>query len=747
VTLDKDFTDQGCQQQAQRVQELSKLHAHASGLFAIYWNEDKTDEMSYYQRPLLEKIRDVELSDVVTRGAMAEEVSQDIEERTTEPSVGRVPSGGNIDGGNSDVDYDTFWSDGMIAMRSEKNSSDIAFSQFEDQWNQIFMLDAPPDAEIIHEQVDTGYSFVPVFAERYRQQSALDFQQWTWLKDIDHEMERLIHQTTDNDKVMNTLLAEPAEFQMPVVLTYLSGRIPEGASGHPDDVVVLQVDKHSVTKLLDDFMFESSKAQNTVALSDDDMWKFHKLSSFVFPEFVKAAVLAECHRWVDNEIIKRQRRADDNNILTSSCVLIWKLEKDGSRSTSTRVGQRVVVTSAMQAGWTRVSIDISQAFHEGPIFDQVQESRGGERRVVYLRLPPGKPGKETSGSALRRQIKGFESFSDALEVLEMLKSGRGLVDATNQFTIRLISATMDDFKATLDQKDYVNALKPIDWKVFAALRDDAESNELLSACFGTLLGAGAWMDMAVYISALERHREAPLAIHLRWLNRVIRDMQSHPMRIIYNRMPWTVELIEIGDSAYQASDGDSARDSLVMRGFAMACARRSATDKVYSVQLIEYLGGNQNHVCRGVWSAELPNQCDRMDTAAMLNGMFHELRFGCMSAEELEEVSEKGKFALPIHTFIDSDSIYFYLKAQHAKLPADKSTFYPAAHLREMINRGIVSEFTWTNPRDMIVDGRTKGKANGDPIQTSWPNVGKLNTKTETFDGSRTGGLGNWFDF
>jgi len=247
------------------------------------------------------------------------------------------------------------------------------------------------------------------------------------------------------------------------------------------------------------------------------------------------------------------------------------------------------------------------------------------------------------------------------------------------------------------------------------------------------------MDMVVYISALQRHSKAPLAIHLRRLNRVIKYMQTHPMRITYNKLPLPVELIAIGDSAYQAPDEDSAKDPLVMRGFAIALAHWNATEKVYSVQLIEYLGGKQSHVCRGVWGAELHNQCDMVDTAAILNGMFHELRYGCMSAEELKEVREQGKFALPLHAFTDSYSIYSYLKAQHAKLPADKSTFYHLAHLREMIERGIVSEFTWIDTRDMMVDGMTKGKADRDPLQHFMAGRWKIEHKTESFDGRRNG--------
>ena len=53
-----------------------------------------------------------------------------------------------------------------------------------------------------------------------------------------------------------------------------------------------------------------------------------------------------------------------------------------------------------------------------------------------MRMPCGEPGVEPSGSALLRQLKGFEDFNNALEVLEMLKGGFGLIDARNLFTTR-----------------------------------------------------------------------------------------------------------------------------------------------------------------------------------------------------------------------------------------------------------------------------------------------------------------------
>ena len=77
------------------------------------------------------------------------------------------------------------------------------------------------------------------------------------------------------------------------------------------------------------------------------------------------------------------------------------------------------------------------AFLRGMTFEEVQEIKGGPRREVHLELPKGRPGLEPSGSALLRQCLGFEDFSDATEVLEMLKGGFGLVDAPNLFTTRV----------------------------------------------------------------------------------------------------------------------------------------------------------------------------------------------------------------------------------------------------------------------------------------------------------------------
>ena len=70
-----------------------------------------------------------------------------------------------------------------------------------------------------------------------------------------------------------------------------------------------------------------------------------------------------------------------------------------------------------------------------------------------------------------------------------------------------------------------------------------------------------------------------------------------------------------------------------------------------------------------------------------------------------------GDVPLKIEALTDSYSIFSYLAAQHLKLPAEKGTFYHLAYLREKLVSGIVRSYSWTDTRDMVADGLTKGIA------------------------------------
>ena len=75
----------------------------------------------------------------------------------------------------------------------------------------------------------------------------------------------------------------------------------------------------------------------------------------------------------------------------------------------------------------------------------------------------------------------------------------------------------------------------------------------------------------------------------------------------------------MGDNAFQAPSSEvQAVDPLVMRGYAIGIGH--CTNGEYNLQILAYAGGKQNHVCRGVWSAEVHNQCDMLDMATTLLG-------------------------------------------------------------------------------------------------------------------------------
>ena len=224
-------------------------------------------------------------------------------------------------------------------------------------------------------------------------------------------------------------------------------------------------------------------------VTDDDLRKY--------PEAVKAAVLAELVRWCDNTAFQRKLRKDAHNILASRYVLTWKRQSDGSyvikcrlcvkgfqdiyksevdrySGTSSRWGQRAVVATAIQSGWPLASLDISMAFLKGLSFDEIQSIRGGPKRTVCMQLPRGRLGLEPSGVSLLRSVKGYENFNDALEVLEMVKGGFGLVDAPNLFTTRVDNIFKEHMiKATLaDQKMYLFHVKSILQMMISAHMDD-----------------------------------------------------------------------------------------------------------------------------------------------------------------------------------------------------------------------------------------------------------------------------------
>ena len=92
-----------------------------------------------------------------------------------------------------------------------------------------------------------------------------------------------------------------------------------------------------------------------------------------------------------------------------------------------------------------------------------------------------------------------------------------------------------EFYYILDPIEYASAIQPVTLPELMKLKGDYPLQRLLQNCCMTLSGATAWllqmrMEVAVYVSALQRHMHSPRAFHLRRLNRIIRWAQTQPTR-------------------------------------------------------------------------------------------------------------------------------------------------------------------------------------------------------------------------
>ena len=149
----------------------------------------------------------------------------------------------------------------------------------------------------------------------------------------------------------------------------------------------------------------------------------------------------------------------------------------------------------------------------------------------------------------------------------------------------------------------------------------------------------------------------PPIVELKRINRLIRYVQQHPHGLRYRKLSLPVQVLAVGDSAFQAPASESqAVDPLVMRGYVIGIGHYS--DNGYNMQILAYAGGKQNHVCRGVWSAEVHNQCDMLDMATTLLGFLEEVKTGPQPAAKLKELRENGGYSTPLDAFTDSGSLY-----------------------------------------------------------------------------------------
>ena len=74
----------------------------------------------------------------------------------------------------------------------------------------------------------------------------------------------------------------------------------------------------------------------------------------------------------------------------------------------------------------------------------------------------------------------------------------------------------------------------------------------------------------IYVSSLQRMSKKLTIVELKRINRLIRYVQQHPRGLRYRTLSLPIEVLAVGDSAFQAPSSEAqAVDPLVMRGYAI----------------------------------------------------------------------------------------------------------------------------------------------------------------------------------
>ncbi|MFM7978361.1 MAG: hypothetical protein ACKPKO_03515, partial [Candidatus Fonsibacter sp.] len=192
----------------------------------------------------------------------------------------------------------------------------------------------------------------------------------------------------------------------------------------------------------------------------------------------------------------------------------------------------------------------------------------------------------------------------------------------------------------LDQVEYASALRTIAHSELSSKKSDEAAGVELHSLYRSLLGAVAFLlltriDVAVFVSALQRWGHAPKIIHVKRLNALTKWIQANPKRLVYG--PFTArENRQVVTGVHQRVFSDSAfkkeeQTGHCMRGAAYLLCPGDNDDAFKGTapcHLLDFISRQQRKVVRATFSAELMGACDAVDKGMLLSHMLHEIYTG-----------------------------------------------------------------------------------------------------------------------
>ena len=308
------------------------------------------------------------------------------------------------------------------------------------------------------------------------------------------------------------------------------------------------------------------------------------------------------------------------------------------------------------------------------------------------------------------KIAGEAPEVDAL--ISYLESGFGKLSyQEGTFTnCGLQHIRMPDGSVQMNQNEYINAMRPIHHPELAGRRSDEPCTAEVHSLFQSLLGAVAYCLLsqswaAVFVVALQRRTTNPLNLHVRRLNLLVKALQKQKSSLVFPAMTCKQHVLVYSDASF---DKETENKGYGMRGTVFL--RMGARNGQPCCHLLEAQSQSLKLVTRSTFASETLAAVGAIDNLTPLLLTFEEFTKGALSPARARQLREVGGFAFSSELCIDAMNLFYALTAVYPRLPAEKTLFVHISWLRDMFQRGVPRTVSWSDTRDMVADGLTKGK-------------------------------------
>ena len=347
---------------------------------------------------------------------------------------------------------------------------------------------------------------------------------------------------------------------------------------------------------------------------------------------------------------------------------------------------------------------------------------------LYVKHVKESTGKSTRPAMLLSahvdDLKGGAKKKDAMALLDHLEKHVG--NCTQQwadFTHVGIEHVSRPGQIYTQQEKYVSQLKEIEKTHYQGLGDEAPVSETGQAAFATLLGGVAWLcltmvPICVYVQALQRHGAQPRAIDLKKLNVLLRWVRRHKVGILYERQEGQLRLVGVSDAAFKAIPEDSS--GLALRGCVVVLKGDSATSPAAlngKAMMLEYVCRRQRRVVRSTFSGELNGLIDTIELLLVVQMCLHQIMRGSPpSLTEWAAMLDSGQLEPPADAAVDARSVFDCLAVSDMGELTEGSLKLHVLSARERLEKQILRRLYWSDTRDMLADGLTKGSVPRDQL-------------------------------